>query len=155
MTGPAADAADSWHYAAEHFDRSTDAYGRLRSRMRAWISDEAEFGVAFVEDDPVVVFVHARRLTIVRPVDPSSEHSAIDFESVPLVEPTRTRLVVGEVKVPAGVFRSMDWTFGDPGPTAVRLEARARVSHFEPEDFGGDRLLLEVAKRLGWPGKEA
>jgi hypothetical protein len=154
MPDLAAAASEGWYSAAEHFDRSTIASGRLRNRLRSWISDVAEFGIAFQQDDPVVVLTHIERLTVVKPVDPSSEHSLIDFESIPLAVPTRVRLLVGEIKVDAGVFRSMNWTFGDPGPAAFELETRALMSRFESEDFGGEELVAKAATRLGWPGKE-
>jgi hypothetical protein len=148
-----ADAGDRWHSAAELFGRPSAAYRPLRIQLRDRISEEAELGIAFQKDEPVIVLLHADRITVARPAEPSSERSAIEFQSIPLGTPLRVGLVVGEAQMPEGIFRRRIWTLGDPGPTAIVLETRARVSSFAAEEIGGEALIVEAAARLGWPGK--
>jgi hypothetical protein len=149
----AADAVNRWHSAGELLGRPSAAYRALRFQLRDQVAGGAEVGIAFQDDEPVVVLLHSERLTVARPAEPTSEDSPIEFESISLAAPSRVGLVVGEVQRPEGIFRRRTWTFGEPGPSATVLETRAHTSQLATE-IGGEALVAEAAARLGFPGRQ-
>jgi hypothetical protein len=151
----AAEAAQAWYDAAELFRRASTAYRPLRTQLKQLVSEAGEMGIAFQEGDPVVVLLHAERLTVARPTEPSSEHSPIEFESIGLATPARVCLTAGEAQMAEGFFRTRIWALGDPAAAPLVLETRSRTSRALPEENAGEELVARAAIALGWPGREA
>ena len=148
----AARAADRWFQAAELTSRPLAGQSQLRKVLRSTLAENAETGIGFIDDQPVVLAIDGERLICARPVDPAADgaDAVIAVDSLPLDRPMRVAVSFSQREFPHGRFMVRTWTLGEPGPGAVRIDTRSVVSQFHQIDDGGNALLEQVAARLGW-----
>jgi hypothetical protein len=145
-------AAERWFQAAELTSTPWVAQSQLRKVLRWTLAEDAETGIGFIDDQPVVVAIDGERLICARPVDPVADgaDAVIAVDSLPLDRTLRVAVSFSQREFPHGWFMIRSWTLGEPGPGAVRIDTRSLVSAFNQIDDGGNALLEQVAARLGW-----
>jgi hypothetical protein len=148
-----ADAVDHWLLAAEDAQTSTDAYKALRQAVSEFVSDDAILGIGYQGEEPLILAIDGDHLLRLAPNGPKSEagDTPILTSSISLKAPCRVDV---ESEIESGRRAShlvRTWTLADSVGDAVMI--RTRKPYYTPgtADHGGDDVMSEVLRRLGWP----
>lgn len=150
MASPAARLSAEWYDAAEEVGAPTTAHSALRVVLRWTLSEEADGGIAFQHDQPVVVAIDGSRLICVRPEDPAADslEAEIALDSISLAMPLRVGLVFTEQTHADIAFLVRRWMIGEPGGSQFQVDTRTPLRL-----RGGDRgrqVLEKAVAMLGW-----
>jgi hypothetical protein len=143
---------DLWYEAADELDAPTAAHTMLR-RVLGWtLGEEAEAGIAFQHNQPVVVAIEGPRLVCARPEDPTigDSEAVIALDSIPLDAPLRVGLSISQQTHGAGSFLVKSWTIGEPSPNSFQVDTRTPVSQLQGGEYGGRAVLETAVVELGW-----
>jgi len=148
----AGDVSAKWYDVADEMAVPTAAHSVL-GRVLGWVlSDKAIVGVAFQNDQPVVVAIDGSRLICARPEDPNVQGSeaVVILDSVPLDMQLRVGLVVAQQTHGNRPFLVRKWTIGEPSGSPFEVETWTPVSDWGASEYGGRQVIELAVATLGW-----
>lgn len=151
MASSAARLSAQWYDAADEVGAPTTAHSALRVVLRWTLSEEADAGIAFQDDQPVVVVIDGSRLICVRPEDPAADslEAEITLDSISLEAPLRVGLMLTEQTHGNIAFLIRRWMIGEPGGSQFQVDTRSPLRQGQREDRGRQVVEKAVAM-LGW-----
>jgi hypothetical protein len=152
MSSQSATAAERWYEASQEAETSTAGYSTLR-RVLGWtLSEDAETGIAYKVNVPVVVATEGSRLFCVRPEDPTGDNAegAVVLDSIPLSAPLRIKLSISQRTYGHADFLVKSWTIDETGANAFQVDTRTPVTRWQDGEYGGRAVLEKAAAVLGW-----
>ena len=141
-----------WHEAAEDLGGSTDNYAFLRKSLGALLSDDAQAGIGFQADAPVVIALDGERLVCVvvnQPAgddDPTASATSLSVASTPRLD---VEVAVSPMLRRACLVKT--WTLWEANTKALTVTTLSPINSDFGTDYGGEEVMTTVAQRLGWP----
>jgi hypothetical protein len=152
MSSIGTQAANQWLEAAEEDGGATEVYSALQ-RVLGWtLSDEAETGVAYRNDQPVVVAIEGLRLICVSPSNRAARgpEAQIAIDSIPLDVPLRVELIVCQITFGASSYLVKHWVIGSGGADPFVVDTRTPISAWRGGEHDGRAIVEKAVAKLGW-----
>lgn len=152
MASIATHAASLWYEAADELDTPTAAHSVLRRVLDWTLGEEAEVGIAYQNNEPVIVAMENSRLICVRPEDPavSNSEAIVSLDSIPLDAALRVKLSISQQTHGRGTFMVKSWRIGGPDTDPVQVDTRTPISQLQGGEYGGRVVVEKAVTRLGW-----
>jgi hypothetical protein len=145
-------AAERWYEASREAGTSTAGYSALR-RVLGWtLGEDAEFGIAYKVNVPVVVAIEGSRLLCVRPEDPTADNpeGPVVLDSIPLSAPLHIKMSIDQREYGQAAFLVKSWTIDETGASAFQVDTRTPMTRWQDGEYGGKAVLEKAAAALGW-----
>jgi hypothetical protein len=152
MSSQSVTAAERWYEASQEAETSTDGYSALR-RVLGWtLGEDAEIGIAYKVNVPVVVAIEGPRLLCVRPEDPTADKAegAVVLDSIPLSVPLPIKMSISQREYGQAAFLVKSWTIDETGASAFQVDTRTPMTRWRDGEYGGKAVLEKAAAVLGW-----
>jgi hypothetical protein len=139
--------ADHWHEECQEHGMPTDSYHALKRGLRNFLPTDALAGIAYRDDHPVVLAIAADALLFFAP--PGTDE-ILDALAIPVASIRGLAAACGHTSTVHANYRACTWTLHVGNSERQVLESRSVVGNGFASDNGGERVMLALAKRLGW-----